>query len=83
MSEPAGPSKNMSVEEVARDANKSFWEASQELEEEEAAAGAASGDRADDEQEGPEDDCNSPILVHENMNKFSTFAFHIAHSIYI
>ena len=40
MSEFAGPSKNMSVKEIARDANKSFWEASQELEE----AGAASGD---------------------------------------
>ena len=54
MSEPAGPSKNMSVEEVARDANKSFWEASQELEEEEAAANGAAS--ADDEQEGPEYD---------------------------
>ena len=49
MSESAGPSKNMSVEEAARDANKSFWKLSQELEEEEAAAGAASGDPADDE----------------------------------
>ena len=54
MSEPAGPSKNMSVEEIARDANKSFWEASQELEEA-AATGAASGDHADDEQDAPED----------------------------
>ena len=55
MSEPAGPSKNMIIEEIARDANKSFWEASQELEEA-AAAGAASGDRADDEQDAPEGD---------------------------
>ena len=56
MSEPAGPSKNMSVEEAARDANKSFWKLSQELEEEEAAAGAASGDHGNDEQDAPEDD---------------------------
>ena len=53
MSDSAGPSKKMSVEEIARDANKSFWEASQELEEA-AAAGAASGDRADDEQDALE-----------------------------
>ena len=52
MSDSAGPSKKMSIEEIARDANKSFWEASQELEEA-AAAGAASGDHADDEQEAP------------------------------
>ena len=52
MSDSAGPSKKMSVEEIARNANKPFWEVSQELEE----AGAASGDRADDEHDGLEGD---------------------------
>jgi len=41
----------MSVKEVARDANKSFWAPSQELEEVEAAEAASGGDRVDDEQE--------------------------------
>ena len=36
-----GPSKHMSVEQEARDANKSFWELSQELEEVEAAEAAS------------------------------------------
>ena len=53
--EEAGNSKHMSVEEQAREGNKSFWQMSQEMEEAEAAAGAASGERADDEQEGRED----------------------------
>ena len=55
-----GPSKlHMSVEDEARDANKSFWELSQELEEVEATEAASGGDRADDEQEGREDDAET------------------------
>ena len=46
--EDPGTSKHMSVEEQAREHNKSFWR----LEEEEAAAGAASGEHGDDENEG-------------------------------
>ena len=54
-----GTSKHMSVEEEAKDANKSFWFLSQELEEVEAATGASSGDCADDKQEGREDDAET------------------------
>ena len=42
-------SKRMSVEEIAREKNKSFWE-------EEDAAATSGADRPDDEQEGREDD---------------------------
>jgi len=41
----------MSVEEEAREGNKSFWQLSQEMEEAEAARAASGGDSADDEQE--------------------------------
>ena len=47
----AGPSKHMSVQQEAREANKSFWQLSQEMEEAEAARAASGGDRATDEQE--------------------------------
>ena len=55
-----GPSKlHLSVEDEARDANKSFWELSQDLEEVEAAEAATGGHRADDEQEGRGDDAET------------------------
>ena len=58
--EEPGTSKHMSVEEQARDANKSFWQVqNEEREEAEAAAGAASGERGDDEHEGREDDAET------------------------
>ena len=54
----AGSSKHMSVEEQARERNKSFWEPQNQMEEEEAAAGAAGyeGGREEDTTDGREDD---------------------------
>ena len=43
MSSSAGPSKNMSIEEEAREKNKSFWEVNPELEDTEAAELAHAG----------------------------------------
>ena len=58
--EPGGPSKHMSMEEEARHANLSFWQLSQEMEEEEemepAPEHVSDGDGAHDEQEGREAD---------------------------
>ena len=44
MSSSAGPSKNMSIEEEARQKNKSFWEVNPELDNVEAAELARAGD---------------------------------------
>ena len=44
MSSSAGPSKNMSIEEEARQKNKSFWEVNPELDDAEAAELACAGD---------------------------------------
>ena len=44
MSSSAGPSKNMSIEEEAREKNKSFWEVNPEMEDAEAAKLARAGD---------------------------------------
>ena len=44
MSSSAGPSKNMSIEEEAREKNKSFWEVNPELDDAEAAELARAGD---------------------------------------
>ena len=44
MSSSTGPSKNMSIEEEAREKNKSFWEVNPELEDAEAAELARAGD---------------------------------------
>src|SRR3954464_10088660 len=58
--EEPGPSKQMSIEEQARDANKSWWPGqNEEREEVEAAAGAASGELANNEHEGREDDAET------------------------
>ena len=44
MSSSGGPSKNMSIEEEARQKNKSFWEVNPELDDAEAAELARAGD---------------------------------------
>ena len=44
MSSSAGPSKHMSIEEQARQENKSFWEVNPEMEDAEAAELARAGD---------------------------------------